>query len=175
MDRLILKPGKEKSLLKRHPWIFSGAIEKFHPITLGQVLPVYSSSGQFLAKAYFHPENSIAGRVLTFHNEPIEEALSRHIDQAIQLRQTLFSDQTNCCQLINAEGDSLPGLIVDLYDRVLVIQINTAGMEALKEQIVKLLIEKMHPIAIFEKSLSSARKMEGLSDHKVFSLEPLPI
>jgi 23S rRNA (cytosine1962-C5)-methyltransferase len=175
-EEVILKPGKEKSLLKRHPWIFSGAIAKIPPITNGDILPVFSSEGQFLAKGYFHGQNSISGRMLTFLDQSIPEALTSAIDRAIALRQTFFSsEKTNCYRLINAEGDGLPGLIVDRYDQVLVIQINTCGMEKLKDQVIDLLVKKCQPQAIYEKSLSSARRQEGLSESQgwVYSEGPL--
>ncbi len=165
MRSIRLKPGKEKSLLKRHPWVFSGAIADFPQIENGEILPIFSAAGDFLAKGYFHRENSIAGRVVTFTDEPVEQALSSAIDRAIALRKTFFSDPaTNSFRLINAEGDGMPGLVVDHYDGVLVIQVNTCGMEKLKGQIISLLIDRCQPKAIFEKSTSSARKQEGLSD-----------
>ena len=175
---VILKPGKEKSLLKRHPWIFSGAIERIPLIENGEVLSVFSSSGAFLAKGYFHGQNSISGRVLTFLDQPIKEVLSSAIDQALALRKAFFSHEaTNCYRLINAEGDGLPGLIVDRYDQVLVIQVNTCGMERLKSQIVEMLVTKCHPLAIYEKSSTSARKQEGLDDSQgwVYSTGPLDL
>ena len=162
---VILKPGKEKSLLKRHPWIFSGAIEKLPSIENGEILPVFSSSGAFLAQAYFHSENSISGRVLSFDQSPIRATLSFCIDKALRSRKALFSDgNTTCYRLINAEADGIPGLIVDCYGEVLVIQVNTCGIERLKSTIIEILIEKCSPQAIYEKSLSSARRQEGLLD-----------
>ncbi|MBS0652743.1 MAG: class I SAM-dependent rRNA methyltransferase [Verrucomicrobia bacterium] len=162
---VVLKPGKEKSLLKRHPWVFSGAIASLPSIENGEVLSVLSSSGEFLAKGYFHGQNSISGRVLTFSDQPVEEAINDAIDRAIALRRAFFAGQeTNCFRLINAEGDGIPGLIVDKYDRILVVQINTCGIERLKSQIVQMLVEKCAPEAIYEKSTSSARRQEGLAD-----------
>ncbi len=166
--RVILKPGKEKAVLKRHPWIFSGAIAQLPAFEGGDVLPVYSSAGNFLAKAYFHPKNSIAGRILTFDvAEEIEQALSKRIDRAIALRKKLFDpSETNCYRLINSEGDEIPGFIADLYDDVLVLQFNTAGMERLRPIMLQLLKEKLDLRAIYEKSSSSSRKHEGLADRE---------
>ncbi len=162
---VVLKPGKEKSLLKRHPWIFSGAIASFPLIENGEILPVFSSAGKFLAKGYFHDQNSISGRVLTFSDQPIEDALNDAIDRALALRKAFLSAQeTNCFRLINAEGDGIPGLIVDQYDRILVLQINTWGIERLKNHIIEMLVHKCAPEAIYEKSSSSARRQEGLAD-----------
>jgi 23S rRNA (cytosine1962-C5)-methyltransferase len=165
----ILKPGKEKAILNKHPWIFSGALASIPPIEEGELLAVFSSSNAFLAQAYFHSKNSIAGRILSFTEEPIAQVLSRQIDEAIALRKCLFDlTKTDCYRLINAEGDRIPGLIVDVYGSVLVIQVNTCGIERLRDLIVSLLIEKLSPQAIYEKSTSSARRQEGLEVRQGF-------
>ncbi len=164
-QKVTLKPGKEKALRNRHPWIFSGAVDSMPAFENGEILPVYSASGEFLAKAYFHPENSICGRVLTFIDEPIENAIDQRITEAIALRERMFDrEKTNCFRLINAEGDGLPGLIIDIYDDLAVVQINTHGMHRLKPLIVEKLKAKLKLRGIFEKSHSAARRQEGLSD-----------
>ena len=165
MNKVILKPGREKALRNRHPWIFSGAIDSAPSFENGEVLPVYSSHGEFLAKAYFHTENSLCGRVLTFVDEPIETAIEKRMSEAIALREKMFDrEETNCFRLINAEGDGLPGLIVDIYDDLAVVQVNTQGMERLKPLISEKLKTKMKLRGIYEKSHSSARRYEGLPD-----------
>ncbi len=165
MNKIVLKPGREKALRNRHPWIFSGAIDSAPPFENGEVLPVYSSHGEFLAKAYFHTENSLCGRVLTFVDEPIETAIEKRMSEAIALREKMFDREvTNCFRLINAEGDGLPGLIVDIYDDLAVIQINTHGMERLKPLVSEKLRTKLKLRGIYEKSHSSARRHEGLPD-----------
>ncbi|MBS0620760.1 MAG: class I SAM-dependent rRNA methyltransferase [Verrucomicrobia bacterium] len=164
MSKVILKPGKEKALLQRHPWIFSGAIDTFPSFENGEILPIYSASGEFLAKAYFHRENSLAGRVLTFSDESIEEILDKRLDAAIALREKVIDkESTTAYRLINAEGDGLPGLIVDLYDGVAVIQIHTCGMQRLKDRLIQTLRKKLPIRGIYEKSQSPARHQEGLS------------
>ena len=162
MSRVILKEGKEKSVLKRHPWIFSGAIDRLPPFSDGEILPVYSFKNELLAFAYFHSKTSIAGRILSFGEEPPLDAVRRRIHDAWQLR-TKLTD-TTACRLINAEGDGLPGLIVDKYNDVLVMQIHTAGMERLKPFIVKILADLLHPKCIYEKSTSASRAHEGLPE-----------
>jgi 23S rRNA (cytosine1962-C5)-methyltransferase len=161
--RVILKPGREKALLKQHLWIFSGAIEQLPECENGEVLPVFSSEGQFLAHAYFHTSNSIAGRVLTFEDEPIEIAIEKRLKAAIAMRHAFFNpEKTNAVRLVNAEGDGLAGLIADLYDDVLVLQIHTAGMDRLRPLLVEL-FSKMLPLrGIYEKSNSASRAQEGL-------------
>lgn len=129
------------------------------------MLPVFSDKGEFLAQAYFHPDNSLAGRVLTFQKESIETALERHLSKAVHLRHSLFNRQeTNAYRLVNAEGDFLPGFVVDLYDEIGVIQVNTWGMERLKNELIKLLKGKLRLRGIYEKSQSPARRQEGLPD-----------
>lgn len=163
--RVILKPGREKALLNRHPWIFSGAVEQFPEFENGEVLDVFSHLGVFLAKAYFHRENSLSGRVLTFREEPVEKAIERYISNAVTLRRGMFDrEATNCFRLINAEGDWLPGLVVDIYDDLAVMQVNTCGIERLKPFIVEMLKAKMKLRGIYEKSKSTARRVEGLED-----------
>jgi 23S rRNA (cytosine1962-C5)-methyltransferase len=168
MDRrVVLKPGKEKAVLKQHPWIFSGAIASFPSYENGEVLSVYSATGQFLAKAYFHNQNSIAGRILTFVDEPIEAAIETRLDRAIALRDRMFDrEKTNAFRLVNAEGDEMPGLIADLYDDVLVLQINTVGMALLTPMLVELFCKKLPLKGIFEKSVSQSRRLEGLIDRQ---------
>jgi 23S rRNA (cytosine1962-C5)-methyltransferase len=163
--RIILKEGKEKSLLRRHQWIFSGAIASFPDFEAGEILPVYGHDRSFLAIGYFHPKNSLAGRVLSFEEEPVHEILKKRIGQALELRRSFFDlKQTNAFRLINAEADHLSGLIVDCYNDVLVLQISTCGMERLKKQIVEILISLLSPRTIYEKSTSAARIQDGLED-----------
>lgn len=163
--RVVLKPGRDKALLNRHPWIFSGAVASFPTFENGEILPVYSDKGGFLAQAYFHNENSISGRVLSFTDAPIENTIDERIAQAISLREQMFDRlSTNCYRLINAEGDGLPGLIVDIYDEFAVMQVNTHGMQRLKSIIVSKLIAKLKLRGIYERSHSGARRQEGLPD-----------
>jgi 23S rRNA (cytosine1962-C5)-methyltransferase len=163
--KVVLKPGREKALLNRHPWIFSGAVESFPLFQNGETLPVHSSQGAFLAKAYFHKDNSISGRVLTFSDEPIETALLHKLRKALEFRETLFDrEKTNCYRLVNAEADGLPGLVIDLYDDIAVLQVNTQGMERVKPLLITLLQQLLPLRGIYEKSHSSARRHENLPD-----------
>lgn len=163
--RVVLKPGREKALLKCHPWIFSGAVASFPAFQNGETLPVHSSQGKFLAQAYFHKDNSISGRVLTFSDEPIENVLLRKLRLALEFRQPLFDrEKTNCYRLVNAEADGLPGLVIDLYDEIAVLQVNTQGMERLKPLLITFLQQLLPLRGIYEKSHSSARRHEALPD-----------
>jgi 23S rRNA (cytosine1962-C5)-methyltransferase len=169
--KVILKKGKERSILQnRHPWIFSGAIDS----ASGSILPgdlafIYSFEGQFLAQGYFNLENSLVGRILSFDKKPIQELIEQKIRAARKLRFSLLDlSSTNCFRLINAEEDGLPGLIVDCYDQVLVMQINTAGMQQLKKIIIETLVKEMSPLSIYEKSTSRARAQEDLPPEEGF-------
>lgn len=162
-SQVILKPGKEKAILNRHHWIFSGAIATLPPFVDGDILPVYSHSKVFLGKAYFNRKSGIIGRMLTFDEMPPTQALEKLLQAAVDFRKSLFNESlTNAYRLVNGEGDFLPGLIVDHYAEVLVVQITTVGMEKLKEQVVSWLKVNLQPRIIYEKSDSPARKEEGL-------------
>lgn len=163
-SRVVLKPGKEKSLVQRHPWIFSGAIASRPEHAPGDILPVYSFDGKILGSGYFHPENSIAGRMVTFTAENPLEAIRQNLKAALDLRNTFVP--TEARRLVNAEGDGLPGLIIDQYGDVIVMQIHTAGMEKLKNFFVDELVRLLKPRAIYQKCTAAARRQEGLEDAK---------
>jgi 23S rRNA (cytosine1962-C5)-methyltransferase len=161
---VILKKDKDKPIRNRHHWIFSGAVKSLPAFEDGAILPVRSDSGDVLGHAYFNVKSSIIGRMLSFDETAPLEAVEKNIDQALALRKTLLGEKTNACRLINAEGDNLPGLIVDRYDDVLVIQIATLGMEKLKPLVLGFLIKKISPRSIYERSNLPTRREEGLAD-----------
>lgn len=163
--KVFLKKDKERFIKQnRHPWIFSGAIESFpRGLASGDVASLYSHAGEFLAIAYFNTENSLSGRILSFEKRPLENIITENIKRAFAFRKGLFTlSETNCFRCVNAEEDNLPGLIVDLYDDVVVVQINTLGMDKLRSLVVNALIKELSPRSIYEKSNSSSRLQEGL-------------
>jgi 23S rRNA (cytosine1962-C5)-methyltransferase len=164
--RIMLKKGREKSLLRGHPWIFSGAIEKMEgEIVPGDIGEVYSKEGQFLGMGHLNPRSQIVFRLLTSQKENLEASFFRdRISKAVTFRAKWFRGQTNAYRIINGEGDFLPGLFVDRYGDILVLQISTAGMERLKGLLVELLIQELHPRTIYERSDVAARKEEDLSE-----------
>lgn len=162
MTRAILKKGREKALLRGHPWVFSGALASLPQVLPGTILPIYSAEGQFLAQGYFNPGNSLVGRILSFEEGKIEELLSKQLLQAISMRKQLFGPETNSYRLINGEGDGIPGLIVDFYNGYLAIQIHTRGIDNLKTFFIEQLIELIQPKGIYEKSNSPSRQEDGL-------------
>jgi len=153
MSVIILKEGREKALVQRHPWIFSGALKELPLCDKGTILPVHSSSGEFLAQAYCNPGNSLVARVLSFDQRSIDEVIEEKIQEAVILRERLFKEKkSSAYRLINGEGDGLPGLVVDRYDGLYVMQISTWGMWRLKSNIVDALVSIIRPESIYLKA-----------------------
>ena len=166
MSSIILKQGREKSLLRRHPWIFSGAIHHMDDPSAasGSTVDLLSFNKQFLARASYSPHSQIRARVWTFEDEPVDrEFFRKKIRASLATRQTLqIEHNTNATRLIYAESDNLPGLIVDRYGDVLVLQSLTAGSNYWKETIADLLIEETGLENIYERSDADVRELEGL-------------
>lgn len=159
----ILKPGREKALRQRHHWIFSGAIQSLPSFEDGDFLPVYAADGQLMGSGYFNHQSSIVGRMVAFDKTPPLESIEQKLKAAFQLRQEWFDlQQTNAYRLINAEGDGIPGLILDVYDQVIVLQSSTKGIDRIKLWIVDWLNFHLKPKAIYEKSLLPSRREDGL-------------
>jgi 23S rRNA (cytosine1962-C5)-methyltransferase len=165
---VILKPGREKSLLRRHPWIFSGGIQQADAnIASGATVDLLSSNKQFLARASYSPASQIRARVWTFEDEPVDkEFFRRRIRSAIGTRQKSHVErQSDAYRLIYAESDGIPGLIVDRYGDMLVLQSLTAGTEYWKETFADLLLEETGCSVIYERSDADVRELEGLPSH----------
>jgi 23S rRNA (cytosine1962-C5)-methyltransferase len=175
VNAAVLKPGRDKAVRNRHHWIFSGAIRDLPEFEDGDILPVRSASGDLLGQAYFNRKSSITGRMIAFGEEPPERAVRRNLERALALRAGLFDPAvTNARRIVNAEGDGLPGLVADLYDDVLVLQIATLGMEKLKPLVMDVLSAAVKPRTILEKSDLPSRREEGLEDHEaVLAGEPV--
>lgn len=171
---LFLRKGRDRAVRQRHPWIFSGAVERIDDASGDDddVVDVRSSEGAFLGRAYLNERSQIVARVLTFEDEPVDRAFfGRRIDDALAWRARMpgASDST-ALRLVNAEGDGLPGLVVDRYGDVLVAQVLTAGMERRKSWLAELLLERVQAQAltargVYERSDVDIRKKEGLSEH----------
>ncbi len=165
MPSLTLKPGREKSVLRRHPWIFSGAIQRVDEgLEVGTTVDILSSKGQFLGRGFYSPHSQIRARLWTFEEEAVnEEFFRRRIRAALATREALgLRAHTDALRLIYAESDGLPGLIVDQYAQVLVLQSLTAGVEAWRETIAGILMEERAAAAVFERSDADVRELEGL-------------
>jgi 23S rRNA (cytosine1962-C5)-methyltransferase len=160
-----LKEGREKPVRNGHPWIFSGAIERVEGKTEpGEPCVVCSSGGKTIGAGYYNPRSSIRVRMLLTGAETLtESALCRSIDRAIGLRAGLLkAEGTTALRLINAEGDFLPGLVVDKYGDGVCVQILTAGMERFRHTVFSHLEKTLSPLFLFERSDSEAREREGL-------------
>lgn len=145
--KVYLKPGKEESLKRFHPWVFSGAIARVEgEPEEGEVVDVYTSQKEFIACGHFQV-GSIAERVLSFRQETIDHAFwVRRLEVAKDLRRALGligNPQNNTYRLVHGEGDNLPGLIIDVYDHTAVMQAHSAGMHVYRMEIADALSEVM--------------------------------
>lgn len=145
--KVFLKPGKEESLKRFHPWVFSGAIARVEgEPEEGEVVDVYTSKKEFIACGHFQI-GSIAVRVLSFRQEPIDHAFwVRRLQVARDLRcalGVLGNPQNNTYRLVHGEGDNLPGLIIDVYDHTAVMQAHSAGMHLDRMAVAEALEEVM--------------------------------
>jgi 23S rRNA (cytosine1962-C5)-methyltransferase len=173
MNTVTLKPSKEKSLLRRHPWVYANAIDHVEgKPALGATVVVRAHDGRFLARAAYSPHSQIRLRVWSFDEaEPIDHAFfKRRVQRAVAHRRAFVRD-TGAVRLIFGEADGLPGLIVDHYveDRdgqdgrgQLVCQFMAAGVEAWKEAIVGALVQATGCPNVYERSDVSIREKEGL-------------
>ena len=164
--KIRLKAGREKSLLRRHPWIYSGAIDKIHGSpSSGDTVEVRASDGRFLAWAAWSPESQIRARVWSFEEAevPGPALLRGRIEQALVLRRALaLQGVTNAMRLVHGEADRLPGLIVDRYGDTLVAQVLSAGIERWRDVLADSLIEQTGCARIYERSDAEVRELEGL-------------
>lgn len=167
MPTLILKPGREKSLLRRHPWIFSGAVDKVTGSPRpGETVEVRDAQGNWLARAAYSPTSQIRARVWTFDPEEAVNAdfFRRRIQSALNRRDAAgLKQDSDAIRLVHAESDGLPGLVVDRYGEILVLQSLTAGCEFWRETLADLLLEQTGAAAIYERSDADVRELEGLS------------
>ena len=165
LPAVILKDGRDKSLLARHPWIFSGAIERA-PADLpsGSTVDVLAADGSWLARAAYSPSSQIRARVWTFNAaEPIDAAFfRRRIDAAFARRAAMFDADHNAARIVHAESDGLPGVIADRYDNVVVMQLLAAGADAHRAAIVDALVGVTGATALVERSDAEVRALEGL-------------
>lgn len=168
MDRIILKPRREESILRYHPWVFSGAIAQIvgHPAE-GDLVSVVGADGKLLACGHYQI-GSIAVRILSFDEDPTKpDFWTLMLSRALKLREAMGlagSEETNCYRLVHGEGDGLPGLIVDYYDGVCVLQAHSVGMFRAKNAIAEALREVYGGTlkAVYDKSSGTAPFKAGL-------------
>ena len=162
MQDIILKPGRERSLLRRHPWIFSGAILPLETKpAAGEIVRVKDSKGNVLGIGAFSPESKLSVRMWSFEEREIgKEFFAEQIRKAFELRKSVFPELPDAYRLICAESDGIPGLTVDLYGKYAVCQFSSVGAEAQKDLITELLLD--YAEGIYERSDVDSRQREGL-------------
>lgn len=163
-----LKPGRQKPLLRRHPWIFSGAVAAVEGDPgSGETVEVLDAGGQFVARGAYSPESQIRVRIWSFDpEEQIDAAFFRaRLGRALALRQSLqLGSASSAMRLFHAESDGLPGLVVDRYRDTLVIQVLSAGIERWRQTLADLLLEQTDAERIYERSDVEVRRLEGLPE-----------
>ncbi|MBX9686788.1 MAG: class I SAM-dependent rRNA methyltransferase [Candidatus Obscuribacterales bacterium] len=166
LPKISVKKGREWHVKRGHPWLFSGAISQIPKnLSEGSLVKLLDCDGKFVASGYFNPNCDIAVRVLSRQEgEPIDKAfLAKRIRSAFKLRQSALDfEESNVFRLINAEGDFLPGFIVDYYAGQLVIQCHTAGAENLLAEFVEAIDAELQANSIILRNDSSSRLREGL-------------
>lgn len=164
---VILKKDREDPIKNKHHWIFSGAIAQIPSFNDGEIMAVESHYGDFLGYGYFNSKTDIAGRMINFDKTDPIIALRDNIRACIELRKFYYKGhkEITAHRLVNGEGDAVPGLTIDRYEDVLVLQSSTAGIDALKPKIIEILLENYnHPIScIYERSNMPSRIREGLA------------
>jgi len=167
---IVIKQGKEKPIHNKHPWVFSGAIRRVdHDPQPGEIVQVVDERGGFLARGYYNPTSQINVRLLTWEDEPINEAWWRHmlrraIAGRIAQQEAFGAGEYNAVRLVNAENDYLPGLVVDRYGGWLVLQALTLGIDVRKHEIAAILADILQPQGIYERSDVDVRQKEGLRE-----------
>lgn len=165
MAAMTLKAGREKSVLRRHPWIFSGAVANIKGTPeAGATIDIYSNQGAWLARAAYSPQSQIVGRIWTFEQAEEVSAAFFHarLKQALVARQRLAAQNVTAYRVVNAESDGLPGVIIDRYGDFFVCQFLTAGANAWKAVIVAELAALAPHAGIYERSDADVREKEGL-------------
>lgn len=178
MAELILEPGKERSVMRRHPWIFAGSIATLHGRAhAGDTVEIHSAKGQMLGHAAFSPNSQIRARMWNFDaQESVDHAFfKRRVAQSVarRTRHPHLADQDGL-RLIHGESDGLPGVIADRYGDVVVLQLTSAGGEKWKDAIVSALAQATGCKCIYERSDSDVRRLEGLEPRSGVAYGELP-
>ena len=165
MNKLILKPGREKSLKRRHPWVFSGAVARVQgkPVS-GETIEVRGASGEFLAVAAYSPESQIVSRVWDWNERAVDPAFfTERIGKAVAERRAFVDEAaTDAYRLLHGESDGLPGVVADRYGETLVLQLSSAGAERWRDAIADALLDATGARRVWERSDAEVRALEGL-------------
>jgi len=163
---LILKSGREKSLKRRHPWVFSGAVAKVQGNPgPGETIGLWSATGEFLAVAAYSPTSQIVARVWDWKERAIDRAFfDEHIKRAVEQRRTLLQDSaTDAVRLVHGESDGLPGVVADRYGDTVVLQLSSTGADRWRAEIADALLDASSAGRIWERSDADVRQLEGLA------------
>lgn len=161
--RLTLKPGKDKKVRRFYPWVFRDELaEVSRDVSDGEVVALYDAGGKFVAWGTFSARSHIAFRTLTLADEPINKDFFVHRLEAALKRRKKLEAITNAYRVVHAEADFLPGLIVDRYAGIIVLQVRTVGMERLRPLWLEPLMDLLRPRGVFERSDMEGRREEGL-------------
>jgi 23S rRNA (cytosine1962-C5)-methyltransferase len=163
LNKLILKPGREKSLERRHPWVFSGAVAKVQgKPESGETIGIWSATGQFLAVAAYSPSSQIVARVWDWEEGAVDAAFFRErVERAVGQRRALMGE-AGAMRLIHAESDGLPGIVADRYGDTAVLQLNSAGADRWRDTIADALQAMDGITRVSERSDADVRQLEGL-------------
>lgn len=161
-----LRPGREKALRNRHPWVFDGAIAREEGNPDAAIADVFGADGVHLGSGFYSAKSQIRCRAVSFSEDLTPELLRTRIAAAVQSRAHLLGGDTDAVRLVHSEGDGLSGLVADLYARTLVVEITCAGMEKLRDFALDALREAVAsvaaPVGIMMKNDLAARRLEGL-------------
>lgn len=178
MKRITLKIGREKALLRRHPWVYSGAVQSVEGEPgLGETVAIHDTQGQFLAWGAYSPASQIRARVWSWDKGEVIDTrfFQQRIKAALVLRHNwIDSSATSAYRVVHAESDGLPGLVVDRYNDTLVVQYLSAGVERWRDAIEAALVASCQPDAIFERSDVAVRELEGLPERTGLVYGTLP-
>lgn len=170
LQKIYLNPEKEPGLMKmRHPWLFTDAIQPVSGIEDGDLCDVYLSNKKtFIGRGYYNSKSKIVVRIISrnFH-QVIDQAYFEECFRELQAQRASFInlEETNAYRLVFAESDQLPGLILDRYDQVYVLQIHTLGMDKLKPILIEAIRSVFNPKTIYERSDAQVRFQDGLTDN----------
>jgi 23S rRNA (cytosine1962-C5)-methyltransferase len=166
---LQLKPGREKSVINKHPWIFSGAIQKMQTASEGDIIEVQAANKEILGYGFYAAESQISCRMFDWSQVPEDFESSdywvRKMEKAMLLRDVLVKqDNTNCYRLLHAEGDFIPGLIIDVYDQLAVVQFLVEGTARRKEILTKC-IQSLGFKNIYARSSASSKNLQDSEEN----------
>lgn len=179
LESLVLKSGRERSVINRHPWIFSGAVKQLPNAANGEIIKVVTNHHELLGYGFFSPNSQITCRMFEFTNEELiinEQYWIDKIKRAWELRKQVIPAETNIFRLLHAEGDFLPGVIVDVYDDVAVLQLLIKGTEAIRESIYNG-IKACGITYLYIKTKQNTQRLEdvGVESGWVNDIKPMPI